>query len=257
VPVVSAFAPKRLLILGGTAEGRRLAAELAADPNLRVTSSLAGRTGDPLHIEGEVRIGGFGGVDGLVAWLRAERIEAVVDATHPFAEAITAAAARATEIVGVPLLTLSRPGWERVPGDDWRLVGSMAAAAELLPALGERVFLTIGRQRLATFARLDDLWFLIRSVEPPEPPMPARRQVVLARGPFTVEGELALMREHRIDVVVSKHSGGEQAAAKLSAARELGLPVVLVDRPAPTGATTVPTVREAVAWVRSRATADS
>jgi precorrin-6A/cobalt-precorrin-6A reductase len=235
-----------ILILSGTTEARRLAAELATDT--RVISSLAGRTDNPLPIAGEVRIGGFGGVDGLAAWLRAEHIEAVVDATHPFAATITAAAVRATEITGVPLLVLRRAPWQPRLGDDWRPVHSVDAAAELVPSLGERVFLTIGRQQLAPFAGLVP-WFLIRSVEPPQPPLPARHEVVLDRGPFTVDGELTLLREHRIDVLVTKNSGGDQA--KLTAARELGLPVVIVERPPPPEAPTVASVPEAAAWVRA------
>ncbi len=239
---------RRVLVLGGTGEGRRLAAVLADRPGLRVTSSLAGRVRTPSLPPGEVRIGGFGGVDGLAEWLRDKQIDAVVDATHPFAARMTAHAAAATARLGVPLLVLRRPGWSAGPGDDWRWVGSSAEAAELLPSIGQRVFLTTGRQDLATFAALG-LWFLIRAVDAPEPPAPQRMHVLLDRGPFTVDDECALLHEHRIDVLVTKDSGGDMTAAKLAAARELGIPVVIQSRPPlPSGVATVATVGEAAQW---------
>lgn len=236
----------RLLILGGTAEARLLAAELAAD--VAVTSSLAGRTRDPRLPVGDVRIGGFGGVSALARTLA--DFDAVVDATHPFAEQITANAAAAAGIAGVPLLVLRRPGWTPEPGDGWHLVETLAEAAELLPSLGSRPFLTIGRQELSAFARLR-LWCLVRTVDPPGPVVPPRMHLVLARGPFTLDGERALLREHRIDVLVTKDSGGEATAPKLAAARELGIPVVVQRRPAlPDGVAVVGTVAEAAGWVR-------
>ncbi|MET9381372.1 cobalt-precorrin-6A reductase [Streptomyces sp. NPDC002928] len=232
-----------ILVLGGTTEARRLAAGLAARPGVRVTTSLAGRVSRPAALEGDVRVGGFGGADGLAAWLREHQVDAVVDATHPFAAGITANAARATEATGLPLVVLRRPGWQPGPGDRWHPVASLDAAAELLPRIGRRVLLTTGRLGLAAFARLTELHFVVRSVEPPEPPMPPDTEVLLARGPFTVADESALLRAHRVDVVVTKDSGGGATAAKLTAARELGLPVVVVRRPAlPEGVTTVPDV---------------
>ena len=232
-----------ILILGGTGEGRRLAARLPGE----VVSSLAGRVTDPRLPDGEVRIGGFGGVDGLVEWLRANGITAVVDATHPFAATMTAHAVEATARAGVPLLVLRRPGWTAGPGDDWRWVDSLEEAAADLP--GDRVFLTTGRQDVGVFAGCCQ-FFLARSVEPPEPPVPQRIHVLLDRGPFTVDGEIALMREHAIDVLVTKDSGGEQTAAKLVAARRLGVPVVVVRRPPAPAAPTVDSVDAAVEWVR-------
>ncbi|MFI5491370.1 cobalt-precorrin-6A reductase [Actinoplanes sp. NPDC051859] len=230
-----------MLVLGGTTEGRELAARVP------VVSSLAGRTSRPLLPHGEVRIGGFGGVEGLVRYLRAERISAVVDATHPFAATMTAHAAEAARVTGVPLLVLRRPGWSSQPGDLWFRAADLMSAAALLPSLGERVFLTTGRQSIAAFAGLAGCWFLSRSVERPEPPLPQRIEVLLDRGPFTVDGERELLRRHRIDVLVSKDSGG--GTAKLDAAREQGIPVVLVDRPPlPAGVLTAATVDEAVAW---------
>ncbi|MEV7771305.1 cobalt-precorrin-6A reductase [Kitasatospora sp. NPDC086791] len=239
---------RHLLILGGTTEGRALAAALDGRPGLRVTSSLAGRVARPRLPAGEVRIGGFGGPEGLADWLRAERVDAVVDATHPFAAGISRNAALASAATGVPLLVLRRPGFTRVDGDRWIPVPSLAAAAAaLLPRRGERVFLTTGRQGIAAFAHLDGVHFLARSVDPPEPPLPPSFDVLLARGPFTVEGELALLREHAVDVLVTKDSGGAATAPKLAAARELGLPVIVVERPpVPEGVPVVPDVESAV-----------
>ncbi len=236
-----------MLVLGGTGEARDLAARLAGRSGLEVVSSLAGRTSEPRRPPGRTRVGGFGGPDGLAGWLAAEGIGAVVDATHPFATAMTEAAVTATARLGVPLLVLRRPGWTAGPGDDWRRVPSLAAAAANLP--GQRVLLTVGRGGVRAFAADQDRWFLIRSVEVPEPPLPPRAQVVTARGPFTVAGELVLMRGHGIDVVVTRDSGGSQTAAKLAAARELARPVVMVDRPPAPAAPTVATVTDAVAWL--------
>ncbi|MFJ3444311.1 cobalt-precorrin-6A reductase [Streptomyces sp. NPDC086081] len=233
-----------VLILGGTAEARVLATVLSARAGVRVTTSLAGRVARPGAVDGEVRVGGFGGAEGLAGWLRREGVTALVDATHPFAESITANAARAAAATGVPVVVLRRPGWRPGPGDRWHAVPSLDAAADLLPGLGRRVFLTTGRLGLAAFAHLAELHFLVRSVDPPEPPLPPDTHVLLARGPFTVPGETALLREHRVDVLVTKDSGGAATAAKLTAARDLGLPVVVVGRPPlPDGVPAVPDVR--------------
>ncbi|SPE63811.1 Precorrin-6A reductase [Streptomyces netropsis] len=244
--------PRHVLILGGTTEARRLAAELAADPALRVTSSLAGRVAAPRLPAGQVRIGGFGGPEGLARWLREQQVDALIDATHPFAGTISCNAARAAADVHVPLLALRRPGWVAEPGDDWHPVGSLAEAADAIPALGKRAFLTTGRMGLAAFAHLEDMWFLVRSVDAPEPPVPARTEVLLARGPFTVEGEAELLRRHGIDVLVTKDSGAAATAAKLVAARQAGIPVVIVRRPpAPEGVPVAADPAEAVEWVRA------
>jgi precorrin-6A/cobalt-precorrin-6A reductase len=238
---------RTLLILGGTGEARALAARAAG---WRVVTSLAGRVRDPRLPEGQVRVGGFGGPDGLAAWLLAEGVGAVVDATHPFASRISASAVAAARAAGVPLLALHRPGWRAEPGDDWRRVPSVAAAAEALPALGERVMLTTGRQSLDAFADLD-LFFLVRTVDPPSTRLPRRHHLVLDRGPYTVDGEAALMREHAIDVLVTKDSGGTMTAAKLVAARQREIPVVMVDRPPmPDGVHMVSTVDGAEEWLR-------
>lgn len=236
-----------MLVLGGTTEGRAVAAALDGRPGLRAVSSLAGRVGSPSLPAGEVRVGGFGGADGLSRWLRHERVDAVVDATHPFASAMTANAATACADAGVELVVLRRPGWAAGPGDRWHRVGSAAEAAALAPTLGRRVFLTTGRGDLAAFAPVD-AEFLIRSVDPPDPPLPARHEVLLARGPFTVDGELGVLRGFGVQVLVSKDSGGDATAAKLSAARTLGVPVVLIDRPPlPAGVLAVESVEEALA----------
>lgn len=242
---------RHVLILGGTTEARRLAGLLAPDPSLRVTSSLAGRVAAPRLPAGEVRIGGFGGPEGQARWLREHAVDALIDATHPFADTISRHAALAAVTAHVPLLALRRPGWVPGPGDRWHRVTSLDEAAAALPALGNRVFLTTGRMGLAHFAHLTDLWFLVRSVDAPEPPYPPRMTTLLDRGPFTPEGERALLRDHRIDVVVTKDSGAAATAAKLTAAREAGLPVVVVQRPpVPESVPVVAEPEEAVEWVR-------
>jgi precorrin-6A/cobalt-precorrin-6A reductase len=239
----------RVLILGGTAEARELATTCAAKPGVEPVSSFAGVISAPRPPAGAVRTGGFGGPGGLADHLRAERYDAVVDATHPFAVTISQSAVEATAAIGVPLLVLRRSGWTARVGDDWRRVPDLPAAVDLLPRLGERVFLTVGRRAVAAFAGVDPCWFLSRSIEPPAPPVPGRLTVLLDRGPFVVDGERALLAEHRIDVLVTRDSGG--ADAKLTAARERGIPVVLVDRPPPPGgATIVDTAEQAYDWLR-------
>ena len=241
---------RRVLILGGTAEARALAARLAGEPGLYVVSSLAGRVSAPRLPAGEVHVGGFGGPEGLAAWLREHRIDRLVDATHPFAERMSASAARASREAGVPLIALRRPGWEEGDGDDWLRVPSLAGAAARIPA-GARVFLTTGRRSIPVFAGRADAWFLARSVDPPDPPVPPNVRVLLARGPYTVDGERALIRGHRLDVLVTKDSGGAMTRAKLTAARDARIPVIMVDRPRPPdGVALVADVAEAAAWVQ-------
>ncbi|MFG1852603.1 cobalt-precorrin-6A reductase [Actinomadura geliboluensis] len=242
---------RRVLILGGTAEARALAAALAdARPDVHVVSSLAGRVTDPRLPVGEVHVGGFGGAEGLAAWLRDHRTDRLVDATHPFAERMSASAARASRLTGVPLLALRRPGWTEGDGDHWHRVPSLPAAAEALPA-GARAFLTTGRRSIPVFAARADAWFLARSVDPPEPPVPSNVEVLLARGPYTVGGERALIGAHRLTVLVTKDSGGAMTRAKLTAARDAGIPVVMVDRPPPPeGVRTTHDVAAAAAWAQ-------
>jgi precorrin-6A/cobalt-precorrin-6A reductase len=238
----------RVLLLGGTAEAAWLARELSEWPGVHVVSSLAGRVRAPSLPPGQVRIGGFGGRQGLIDWLCTRRIQAVIDATHPFAGTITTTAAEATERLRLPFVVLRRPGWQAGPGDDWHWAASLDAAADLLPSLGSRAFLTTGRTGLAAFAALDDVWFLVRTIELPDPPL-ARCAVVVGRGPFTVPGELELLRQHRIDVLVTKDSGAQMTAAKLVAARHLGLPVLLVRRPPLPPAPVVTTGEDALRWL--------
>jgi precorrin-6A/cobalt-precorrin-6A reductase len=242
---------KRILILGGTAEARELAAELHGRGR-EVITSLAGRVARPRLPVGEVRIGGFGGPDALAAWLRSEEITAVVDATHPFAERISASAARAAEQAGVPLLRLERPGWTDGPGDRWHWVDDLAQAAIRVPELGSRVLLTTGRQGLSAFARVSEAWFLVRCVDPPDGPLPPRCEVLLDRGPYTLEGELALIDYHDIDVVVTKDSGGNHTRAKLDAVQARELPVIVVRRPPPPEVETVAGVDEVMAWLTAQ-----
>jgi precorrin-6A/cobalt-precorrin-6A reductase len=239
----------RVLILGGTTEGRRLAAALDSATAYSVISSLAGRTSKPLEITGDVRIGGFGGTRGLVDYLTAERIDALVDATHPFAATMTRHAVEAAARTRTPVLILRRPGWVEEGGDGWRRVRDLTEAAALLPRLGDRVFLTTGRQGIAAFAGVEGAWFLSRSVEKPVPPMPRGLEIVLDRGPFTLDGERRLLRDRAINVLVTKDSGGP--APKLAAARELGIPVIVVDRPPIPPAPAVTTVEEAVGWLKT------
>jgi precorrin-6A/cobalt-precorrin-6A reductase len=244
----------KVLLLGGTGEARALAQLLVA-AGIDVVSSLAGRTTDARLPVGEVRTGGFGGADGLADWLRAHPADAVIDATHPFAATMTAHAVAASRVTDVPLLVFRRPGWTPGPDDNWQWADSPSAAAELLPSLGSRVFLTIGRQGLDAFAPTgksrpgDSHWTLARCVDPPEP-RPPWCTLILARGPFTLAGELALLREHRIDVMVTKDSGGQATSAKLDAARQLHLPVLVIRRPPlPADVRTVESLDQAVQWV--------
>lgn len=226
----------RVLILGGTARGRELAAELHGhDGYSRVISSLAGRTSNPTLPEGEVRVGGFGGAAGLAHYLRDEAIDTVIDATHPFAQAVSAHAAEAAEATGVRLIALRRPGWSALPGDRWIHVPEIEGAARAAAEIRDEgcVFVTTGGRGLAAYARDPRHPYLIRTVEPPTEALPPRHTVVLDRGPYTVEGETALMDEHRVCALVTKNSGGEQTAAKLTAARRRGIPVIMVDPPSP------------------------
>lgn len=237
----------RVLVLGGTAEARTLAADLVT-AGVPTISSLAGRVSRPRLPVGEVRVGGFGGVDGLAAWLGDQRVAAVVDATHPFAEAISSSAVAACERTGVPLRRLERPGWSEQEGDNWVWVGDLEQAAASVPRLGERVLLTTGRQGLGAFAGVGDAWFLVRCVDPPDTPVPPRHRLVLDRGPYSLGAELALIDSHRIDLVVTKDSGGAHTRAKLDAARLRGLTVIVVRRPPRPNVATVAAPDQALAW---------
>lgn len=241
----------QVLVLGGTGEARRLAAALVAD-GVAVLSSLAGRVAEPVLPAGDVRIGGFGGAEGLAAWLAEHRPRAVVDSTHPFAARITASAATAAARHGTPLLRLQRPGWTPGDKDTWRFVDSLTAAADAVAGC-RSVFLTTGRREVAAFAALPGR-VLVRSVDPPVEALPAGATLLLDRGPFSVADERALLIQHEVDVVVTKDSGGSMTEAKLVAARELGVPVVLVRRPPlPAGVAVVGSVEEALTWLRAMA----
>ncbi|UDF31559.1 UNVERIFIED_ORG: cobalt-precorrin-6A reductase [Roseateles sp. XES5] len=238
---------RRILILGGTGEARDLAARLAGRADLAVTLSLAGRTLDPAPQPAPVRTGGFGGAAGLAAYLGGESIDLVIDATHPFARQISANARAASATTGVPLLRLERLGWDEQAGDRWRRVASMDEAVAALGVEPRRVFLAIGRQEAKAFDAAPQHHYLVRSVDPVDPPLDAPDVgYLLARGPFAPEAEIALLRDHRIDIVVSKNSGGEATSAKIAAARHLGLPVVMVERAAVEDGHRAGTVEDAV-----------
>jgi precorrin-6A/cobalt-precorrin-6A reductase len=239
---------KRILILGGTTEARQLAERLAPRPDLTVTLSLAGRTATPAPLAVPIRIGGFGGVAGLAAWLGAEAIDLLVDATHPYAARISANAAAAADLAQVPLLALDRPAWVAVDGDRWTEVADMAAAVHALGAAPRRAFLTLGRNELAPFAAAPQHFYLIRSVDPVEPPLAVPHPVYLTgRGPFDEADERELLSHHRIDVIVAKNSGGAATYGKIAAARSLGLPVIVLARPARPQVTAAASVEEALA----------
>ena len=244
---------KRLLILGGTGDAVKLASLANGLPELSTITSLAGRTKAPKSLAGEVRIGGFGGEAGLVEYLQTAKIDLIVDATHPFAAQISKNAAGAATTLGIPRLMLIRPEWVRLPADDWIEVESIGMAVLAIPATAERIFLTIGRQQLDLFASLTDRWCLMRSIDPPDqrillPP----GELLLDRGPFSLEQELQLLRDYQIDAIVSKNSGGAATYSKIIAARELGVPVVMVQRPiVPTG-DIVSNVAGAIQWLLDR-----
>lgn len=244
------MAPKRVLILGGTVEAAQLAERLDADPNFDPITSLAGRTRSPAPLPGIVRTGGFGGVEGLARYLSSNAIDAVIDATHPFAAQISRNASDACRRTGVPSLRLERPPWKQEPGDDWIEVADANEAARRLVGHAKRVFLSIGRQELSPFEDLNDIWFLLRMIDPPSGPLSlAHHKLVLGRGPFDTDAEAALLTEHRIDTVVSKNSGGDATYGKIAAARRLGLPVIMVGRPSRLAGDSVESVDAAMGWL--------
>jgi precorrin-6A/cobalt-precorrin-6A reductase len=252
------MAGRRLLILGGTTEAAALARALAEARGVEangwdVTTSLAGRTRAPAALPGAVRIGGFGGIDGLAAYLRAERIDRVIDATHPFAATMSAHAVAACASLGLPLLRIERPAWMPGPDDRWIDVADADEAADwlatALPA-GPAVLLTLGRQDVAPFRRCAGLHFVLRSIEPPAPQdLPADCLLLTERGPFTLDGERTLIADHDIRAVVAKNAGGDATAAKLAAAREAAIPVVMIRRPALPAASAVADIAGALDWL--------
>lgn len=248
------MAPRRILILGGTAEAVELAGYLEADPDFRPISSLAGRTSTPQPVPGEARSGGFGGVDGLATYLSSRDIDMLVDATHPFAATMSRNAVEACRRVGTPRLRLQRPPWSPQPGDRWIEARDAGEAANSLPATARRIFLSIGRQDLAAFAGCRDTGFLVRVIEPPSEPLPlASHEVILGRGPFDADAEEALLVRHGIDAIVSKNSGGDATYGKIVAARRLGLPVVMIARPPAPDGPSVPTATAAMGRIAAEA----
>lgn len=237
----------RILILGGTTEARRLAERLATRTELDIVLSLAGRTAEPLPLPVPVRSGGFGGPEGLAQFLRQEDISLMIDATHPFAARISANATVAAQLAGVPAFSLRRPGWEPVNGDRWISVTSIAAAVEALGPSPRRVFLTIGRQEAYHFNAAPQHRYFVRSIDPVEPPLQVPEAAyILSAGPFTLESERRLLQAERIDVIVSKNSGGAAAYAKIAAARLLGIDVVMIERGTSAGLPVVASVEAAL-----------
>jgi precorrin-6A/cobalt-precorrin-6A reductase len=240
----------RLLILGGTTEASALARLLAADARFAPTLSYAGRTAKPSLQPIPCRVGGFGGAEGLARWLAHEKIAAVVDATHPFAARISANAVAACRALAIPLASIVRPAWQPKTGDRWTCVGSAAEAAEKLGLIPQRVFLTVGRLELAAFASARHHFYLARTIDPPgDVFLPPNIRFVLDRGPFDVETEAALLVRERIAVLVSKNSGGSAIYGKIEAARRLGLPVVMIDRPEKPAGHAVADANAAYRWL--------
>lgn len=244
---------RRILLLGGTGDSRALAQRLAERDDLEVITSLAGRTEHPLAIPGSLRIGGFGGVDALAQYLDEEKIDLLIDATHPFAERISENAEAACRASGTPRLMLSRAPWQPVAGDRWITVADAEAAAQALKGLARQVFLSVGRQELEAFECLRDVWFLVRMIDAPRGDLPLKNyEVVLGRGPFEANGERALILLYGIEALVTKNSGGEATYAKIAVARELALPVVMIERPAAREAEVANSVDEALKWISQR-----
>jgi precorrin-6A/cobalt-precorrin-6A reductase len=239
----------KVLLLGGTTEASALARLLAADARFNAILSLAGATRAPRPQPLPWRIGGFGGIEGLRRYLAEERIDRMVDATHPFAVQMTRHARAAAGTI--PLLRLERPAWAPAPGDNWLPVPDMPAAARALGEAPRRVLLTIGQKELAAFRAAPWHHYVVRSVDPPDPTsLPRGAEVIAATGPFALEAERTLLETHGIEVIVTKNSGGSATAAKLAAARERGIPVVMMERPIPPpGLERVPDAESAMRWL--------
>jgi precorrin-6A/cobalt-precorrin-6A reductase len=240
----------RILILGGTWEARQLAQRLAGRGDLAVTLSLAGRTASPAALPVPVRTGGFGGAEGLARYLSADRIDVLIDATHPYAATISANAALAAQATGVRFLALRRPPWIAVEGDRWMEVESVPDAVDAVGEAPRRVFLALGRKELAPFVAAPQHRYLIRSVDPVEPPLALPDvDYLLGRGPYEEADERALLSEHRIEVIMAKNSGGSATYGKMAAARALGVPVVMLRRPMLPAVPSVEKVDDAIAWL--------
>jgi precorrin-6A/cobalt-precorrin-6A reductase len=241
---------RHILILGGTTEARQLAQLLAPRIDLEVTLSLAGRTASPLAQPVPTRRGGFGGTEGLVRYLQDQAVYALIDATHPYAATISAHATNAAHRTGTPMIALRRPPWVAVAGDRWTEVSDAQEAARTLGIEPRRVFLALGRQEIAPFVSAPQHRYVIRSVDPVQPPLAVpHAQYIEERGPFGEDAERALLVEHSIDAVVAKNSGGRATYGKIAAARSLAIPVLLIRRPADPGGSAVTGVSEAMAWL--------
>jgi precorrin-6A/cobalt-precorrin-6A reductase len=236
----------RILILGGTGEAAELAAQLATRNDLKFISSFAGRVSCPKYPIGVVRVGGFGGIEGLISYLVMESISVVIDATHPFAAGISRNTEVACARLGLPLIALVRPTWQKQKDDLWHEVTTYVDAAEFVNRKKGRVLLSIGRQEVGSFAACNDAWFLIRAIEAPNGQLPQHHEILLQRGPFDLKEELQLLRDYSIDHIVSKNSGGPGTYTKIEAARLLGIPVVMVDRPTKYTAPVLETVDQVV-----------
>ncbi len=240
----------RVLVLGGTTEASALAKLLAGDARFNATLSLAGRTSNPKAQPLGTRIGGFGGVEGLIHWLRDEKADAVIDATHPYAAQMSANAVAACAQTGVPLGSIVRPPWRRLEDDSWRVVPTAEAAAAALGKTPLRVFLSLGRQDLHAFASAPQHRYIARTIEIPEQAaLPPNLKILQARGPFDRDSEAKLLSDEEIDVIVSKNSGGTATYAKIDAARELDLPVIMIARPDKPAGQVLGSPEEAVAWL--------
>jgi precorrin-6A/cobalt-precorrin-6A reductase len=243
----------RVLLLGGTTEASRIGHGLAAAGTAGVYS-YAGRTATPVAQPLPTRVGGFGGVDGLAEFIRREAITHVIDATHPFASQISRNAVEACAKTSTPLIAYLREPWAAGPGDKWQHVSTVEQAAAALPDHQARIFLAIGRQHLNPFAVRPQHFYLLRLVDAPNTALPLPdTEIVLARGPFTTEGDLALLQDHRITHVVARNAGGESARAKLEAARALGLPVIMIDRPSLPERRTAQSAGEIMRWLTQSA----
>ncbi|OHC74971.1 MAG: cobalt-precorrin-6A reductase [Rhodospirillales bacterium RIFCSPLOWO2_12_FULL_58_28] len=245
----------KLLILGGVAEAADLArkASVALKGKVEVITSLAGRLKHRPDIPGRVRFGGFGGVEGLIDYLKDEAVDFVIDATHPFAETISGHAYVACLSSGVPRLSLIRPPWQAPPHAKWIEMDSLEEVASALPRISRRAFLTVGKGGIEAFSTVKGVWFLVRLIEEPDAPLPlADYQLVTGRPPHTVESERALIDDYGIDALIAKQSGGHMGEAKIIAACEAGIAVVAVSRPPPEPGESVETAEEAMAWLKER-----
>ena len=245
----------RVLILGGTQEAFQLAEQLAELGGIDFISSLAGRTREPRRPKGAVRTGGFGGAEGLARYLRDERVTHLVNATHPFAERISANAIAAVEATGIPLMRLMRPAWVARDDDRWMMARDAKEAADLCRREGGRIFLTLGSGEIAAFSNIRNAHFLVRMVDAPEQLPLSDYRTIIARGPFLLHDELTLLKEHHVSLVVAKNSGGDATYAKIEAARKMELPVIMIERPAialDPRSPAVAHVARVVAWLQGR-----